>query len=99
MLVAPGKTTGAAVSSRVNVSEQAAELELVSYTVKLTTCSPNPISLPAGGLWVTRIPPHESVATSSEEKTGTVTKQLVPIDRERLVGQKVMAGASISTTV
>ena len=101
-LVGAGQLTAGAVSSvTVKVVVQVALLVAASVAVTVITCTPNPTSVPAAGLWlkvIPLVPLQLSVALAPTKTSGIAARQLV--SALALVGAgQITVGAVASVTV
>src|SRR5216117_2035600 len=94
-------TVGAVASVTVKVVVQVALLVAASVAVTVITCTPNPTSVPAVGLWlkvIPLVPLQLSLALTPPNTSGTAARQLVPA--LALVGAgQITVGAASSLTV
>src|SRR6266576_3565638 len=101
-LVGAGQiTVGAVASVTVKVVVHVALLVAASVAVTVITCTPNPTSVPAVGLWlkvIPLVPLQLSLALTPLKTSGTAARQLVPA--LTLVGAgQITVGAVASVTV
>src|SRR5881398_2009661 len=94
-------TVGTVSSVTVKVVVQVALLVAASFAATVTTCTPNPTSVPAAGDWlkvIPLVPLQLSLALTPPNTSGTAARQFVPA--LTLVGAgQVTVGAVSSVTV
>jgi hypothetical protein len=90
---APAVMAGGVASRTVRVTSQGVALAAPSRTVRVTVVSPNPMTVPAGGVWVRVRLGSQSVARSAPVRSGTRAVQVGPAGSSWAGGHRVMTGA------